>query len=55
MNKHTRNYREEDRDLVINDFLTNTENGAPAISKRTGLKQSFINGTLDRYFKSKKK
>lgn len=55
MNKHTSNYKEEDRELVINDFLGNTNNTAPAISKRTGLKQSFINGTLDRYFKSKKK
>ena len=48
-------YTQEQKDMVMDEFLNNKDNSTPSISRRTGLKRSFINGTIDRYFKSKGK
>lgn len=52
-NQHTQKYNESDREKVLDLFLNTKDNSVPIISKKTGFKRSFINTTIDRYFKEK--
>ena len=48
-------YTDEDRQKVIDFFLNSTNNKISVIATETGYKTSFINSTLDKYFKEKMK